>query len=103
MLKLLVALDYKITLMGLYEWACEMMPREITREVLGHFEKLLVFDHRHARARYLAGVLAARAGDVQRSRVHLEDFIELAPSDSRAAAARYILDSLGSPVPDHRQ
>lgn len=56
--------------------------------------RALEVDATLAKSHYLLGVAHAQAGDKAAARTHLEKFLELAPQDADAAAAKKLLTSL---------
>lgn len=57
-------------------------------------EQLLALDPADARANYLMGLLLVNAGDNEAARRHLQAFVDAAPEDPDAAAARAMMDAI---------
>jgi tetratricopeptide (TPR) repeat protein len=64
------------------------------REAGALFEKALAADPDHAKAHYMLGICLLNTGDTDGAREHLSRFLELAPEDPEAGAAREMLDYL---------
>jgi tetratricopeptide (TPR) repeat protein len=58
------------------------------------FEQTLTVDPKYPKAHYMLGLCYANAGDSVKAKEHLKQFIELAPGDPDAKAAKEMLDSL---------
>jgi len=58
------------------------------------FEEVLKLDPERARAHYRLGLCYVNSGDNAKAREHLQTFVELAPDDSEAAAAREMISFL---------
>jgi len=65
-----------------------------TREALPHFERAVAADPKLPKARYLLGLCYVNAGEAARAKAELQAFLELAPDDPDAAAAREMLGYL---------
>ena len=57
-------------------------------------EQLLVLDPKDARANYVMGLILVNAGDNDAARKHLQAFVDEAPYDPDAAAARTMMEAI---------
>lgn len=94
LLEEMLAQDTELHDIALYRQVIDMMDPEATRSTRSLFDQLIDRDPDHARARYMLGLLAARSGDTQSARVYIARFLELAPGDSEAHAARSLMSTL---------
>jgi tetratricopeptide (TPR) repeat protein len=58
------------------------------------FEHVLELDANHAKAHYMLGLVYANLGDAAKAKSHLQKFLELAPNDPEAAAAKSMLETM---------
>jgi thioredoxin-like negative regulator of GroEL len=65
-----------------------------TGEALPQFERAVAADPQLAKARYLLALCYVNAGQPARAKAELEAFLELAPDDPDAPAAREMLGYL---------
>ncbi len=94
LLKKLIAGDHELSDLMLYQWGIGLMPPEETAVARITFEHLLDLNPDYAKTRYILGWLAAKTGDVPAARAHLRQFLELAPMDPGAEAARELMAGL---------
>ncbi|HXO21367.1 MAG TPA: tetratricopeptide repeat protein [Thermoanaerobaculia bacterium] len=60
-------------------------------EARAAFEQVLTLDPNHARANYMLGMSCANEGDTAKAKEYLTKFLELAPNDPEAKAAKEML------------
>jgi Tfp pilus assembly protein PilF len=65
-----------------------------TDQAKAAFERVLKLDPNHAKAHYLLGISQANTGENGPAKEHLKRFLELAPTDTDAEAAKQMLDYL---------
>ena len=61
---------------------------------IADFEQVAELDPEHASAHYYLGLCYTNTAETSQAKAHLHRFLELAPDDSNAAAAREMLKYL---------
>jgi tetratricopeptide (TPR) repeat protein len=90
----LAAVDVAPARDGLFVLAGVAYDADQTDKAKERFGRVLKIDPNHARSHYFLGLLLMREGAKGEAKTQLERFLQLAPNDSDAAAAREILKYL---------
>lgn len=76
------------------ERAMDLFEHNKYDDARGLVEKLLTIDSADPRANYILGLILVNAGDNAAARTHLQAFVEAAPDDPDAEAARAMMDAI---------
>lgn len=90
----LEAADPKLLAEGLFKRGAELFDQGSLQEAIQVLERALAADPEHAKAHYYLGLAHLNSGNSATAREHLAAFVELAPEDPDAAAARDMLEYL---------
>ncbi len=93
-LQALAAVDPKALVDQFYNKGVELFNGGDAKGAVEQFESVLKIDPEHAASHYRLGVSQVSAGDMAGAKAHLEKFIELAPDDPEAPAAKDMLSYL---------
>lgn len=58
------------------------------------FDRVISMDPKHAKVRYMLGLVYANSGDMAKSKQYLSEFLKMAPNDPDAKSAKEMIESL---------